>query len=142
MRSISPGMAGLLLLLILMGCNPSIKRPPGSGAREAAQSYYEAILQKDWPGAYAALDSSSRTRLTVSQYTRLGENYRRNLGFEPESIAIRAWDEQGNAATVHVIWTGTALNKTHHFKDAIRLQLSEEGWRIVLPTSFGQKRTR
>jgi hypothetical protein len=95
-------------------------------------------LGKDWPKAYSALHPNSRSRLSADQFARLAEKYRNSLGFEPEAVHIRAWDEQGAEATVHIVLTGQATAKGHRYKDAIRLQRGGEVWGIILPQNFGR----
>lgn len=89
---------GLFLLGSLVGCSRTPERPPGTGAKEAVQVYYEALLHKDWPKAYSTLHANSRSRLSADQFSRLAENYRNSLGFEPEAVHIRAWDERSAEA--------------------------------------------
>jgi hypothetical protein len=65
--------SGLLVMAVLAGCSRSPTTPAGTGAREAAQGYYEAIIHRDWPKAYAALDPECTKGLTLDQFTRMGE---------------------------------------------------------------------
>lgn len=129
---------GLLFLGSLAGCGRGPERPPGTGAKEAVQSYYEALLRKDWSKAYSTLHPNSRSRLNADQFARLAENYRSNFGFEPDAVYIRAWDERGAEAIVHVVLAGQARAKGHRYKDAIRLQRSDKGWGIILTLNFGR----
>lgn len=129
---------GLLLLGALAGCSRAPERPPGTGAKETAQSYYEALLQKDWSKAYSTLHPSSRSRLSADQFARLAQKYLSRLGFEPVAVHIRAWDERDTEATVHVFLTGRATAKSHRYKDAVTLNRSDGSWGVILPAYFGQ----
>ncbi len=133
---------GLLVGSLLTGCSRSPERPPGTGAKECAQGYYEALVQQDWPKAYAALDPQSQKRCTSQQFSRLAQSYRSGLGFEPDAVKIWAWDERGAEATAHVVLTGRAATKGHRYKDAVTLHRGGDGWRGVLPPSFGQAKKR
>jgi hypothetical protein len=129
---------GLLLLAGLAGCSRESAPAAGTGAREAAQDYYEALLQRDWKQAYAALDPESRKHCTQEQFTRLAEAYRRNLGFEPEQVHIQSCDENGSEAIAHVVLLGRTSSRSLRYKDGITLRNSAEGWRVILPQTFGR----
>lgn len=62
---------GLMLAGVLAGCSRSPQQPPGTGAKECVQGYYEAIIQHDWPKAYAALDPQSQGRCSSQQFSQL-----------------------------------------------------------------------
>jgi hypothetical protein len=125
-------------LFLLAGCGGAPERSPGTGAKEAAQGYFEALLHKDWSKAYNTLHPSSRSRLSGDQFARLAQTFLSGLGFEPDAVQIRAWDERGSEATAHVILTGKGKEKNQRYKDAISLQRIDEGWRIILPQNFGR----
>jgi hypothetical protein len=125
-------------LLLLAGCSRAPERPPGTGAKESVQSYYEALLHKNWSKAYSTLHPNSRSRLSADQFARLAQKYLSSLGFEPDAVHVRAWDEQGTEGTAHVVLTGQVAGKVHRYKDAITLQRSDDGWRVVLPPNFGR----
>lgn len=129
---------GLLLGSILIGCGRSPKEPPGTGARECVQGYYEALIQQDWMKAYAALDPQSQDRCSPRQFTELAQTYHNSLGFEPESVHVRACEERDGEATAHVVLTGRTATEGHRYKDGVVLRRSADGWRIVLPPNFGQ----
>src|SRR5262245_41583968 len=132
----------LLIAGFLIGCNRSPEQPPGTGARESTQAYYEAVIHQDWPKAYAALDPQSKQRFSSQQFSRLAQSYRTGLGFEPDVVYIRACEERGTDATAHVVLTGRAGTKSHRYKDAVTLRRGDSGWRVVLPANFGQARKR
>ena len=133
---------GLLVGGLLTGCSRSPDQPPGTGARECAQAYYEALIQQDWPKAYAALDPQSQRRCASAQFSRLAQSYRSGLGFEPDAVQVWACDERGVEATAHVVLTGRTATKGHRYKDAVILHRGDDGWRVVLPSNFGQGKKR
>src|SRR5579883_1485099 len=132
----------LLVACLLIGCSRSPEQPPGTGARESTQAYYEAVIQKDWPKAYAVLDPQSQQRISSQQFSRLAQSYRTGLGFEPDAVHVRACEERGNDATAHVILTGRGGTKGHRYKDGLTLRRVGDGWRVVLPPNFGQASKR
>ena len=132
----------LLVGGFLIGCSHSPEQPPGTGAKECAQGYYEALIRQDWPKAFACLDPESKKRSSSSQFSRLAQSYRSGLGFEPDTMHVRACEERGTDATAHVVLTGQAGTKSHRYKDAVALRRGDSGWRVVLPANFGQARKR
>ena len=127
---------------LLIGCSHSTGQSPGTGAKECAEAYYEALIQQDWPKAFAALDPQSQERCARQQFSRLAQSYRSGLGFEPDAVHVRACDERGTAATAHVVLTGRAGTKAHRYKDGVTLRLRDDGWRVVLPSNFGLGKKR
>jgi hypothetical protein len=83
-------------------------------------------IQEDWPAAYAAPDLPSRRRCT-SQRFNLAQNYRSDLGFEPETIHVSACEERGTKATAHVVLTGGTATKAFCCKDEIVLSRDDNG---------------
>jgi hypothetical protein len=140
---VAHGKWGLCLLAaaLLAGCNEKSVSPADSGARETVQSYFEALIQRDWQRAYSILDSKSRERVTRDQFVQLAKNYR-DLGFEPEAVKLRSCEEHGNEAIAHVFLTGKMQKKDGRYKDAVVLRRTEKGWGIVLSADFGRTRTR
>jgi hypothetical protein len=130
-------LAAVIVLVALAGCRKGAQHPPGSGSKDAAKAYYEALIKKDWPKAYANLHAESRSRLGADEFARLAQSYRAGLGFEPEAVQIRAWDEQGAEATVHITFTGAATGRTQRYKDGISLKRGDDGWGVILPQDFG-----
>ena len=132
----------LLAGSLLIGCSRSLEQPTGTGAKECAQAYYDTLIKQDWPRAYAILDPESRERCASHRFSRLALSYPSGLGFEPDTVHIRACDERGTEATAHVILTGRAGVNAHRYKDAITLHRGEDGWRVVLPSNFGKAKKR
>ena len=114
--------------------------PPGTGTEQAVRGYFEALLRQDWAEAYAALDPGGRARCTPEQFARLAANYRRDLGLEPEAVAVRSCDERGAEAVAHVTIRGRAGARLRFYKDAITLRRGGAGWGVVLPANFGRGR--
>lgn len=135
MRRILPVLGFLFAALI--GC--AREGPPtGTGAREAAAAFFEAIVRRDWPTAYAGLHPVSRRGLDSATFTRKAQTYRAALGFEPAKVVVRSCDEQGERATVHMLLTDANDSRRHSYREAIALQRSTDGWRIVLHKGFGR----
>ena len=126
----------LLLVALLIGCRKNAAAPARDGAKEIVQTFYEALLQRDWPTAYAKLDMESRARVPMDQFDRLARQYAAGLGFEPTAVQIRHWDEQGDEATASVVLIGQAGDKTHRYKDGITLNRRDDGWRSRAPRKF------
>jgi hypothetical protein len=127
----------ILVGSFLFGCGPVSEDHKGTGAKHCAQNYFQAIVDQDWSKAYAALNESSQRRWNAKQFAELARKYRRDIGFEPDQVFIRACEEQGSEATAHVVLTGPSTAKDGRSKDALVLRRSETGWRVVLPTTFG-----
>jgi hypothetical protein len=128
-----------LVFLVMCGCGVA-PSPKDSGARAAAQTFYEALLSQDWPRAYDALHPDNRARYNLAQFTNLARTYRQSLGFEPIAVHIRSCDEHGAEATVHVVLTGRSGARARQYKDALILRTSAVGWGAILPPRFGQTR--
>lgn len=131
-----------VVAVAMFGCGRGTSMPPGTGAKEAAQSYFDALIRQDWPKAYAALDPPSRGWCSPDQFARLARTYRSNLGFEPGAVQVRACEERGAEATAHVVLTGRAATKDRRYKDAITLRRQDGGWYVILPPNFGQAMRR
>jgi hypothetical protein len=129
----------LLLATIAVGCTSSPATREGTGAKEAVEGYYQAIVQRDWPRAYAALHADSRARCGPERFALLAENYRHALGFEPQKVHVRSCEEQGAKATAHFALIGRGASGQRRYKDAVVLRQSEGGWGVVLPQDFGQR---
>jgi hypothetical protein len=132
----------LLIGSVLIGCSPRPEVPSGTGARECAQNYYQALVHRDWSAAYAVLDTDSRKRWRQAQYSQLAQDYCRELGFEPQAVYVRACEERDTEATAHVVLTGRSGARDQRHKDALLLRRGNDGWRVVVPPNFGRARKR
>ncbi len=132
----------MVALLAAAGCRWAPPPAAGTGAHEAVQGYYEALLRQDWPRAYAALHPDRRARCSAEQFARLAAQYRRNFGFEPQRVQVRSCEEHGLEAIAHVLFTGRAAAHHRSYKDGITLRRTATDWGVVLPAHFGQVRTR
>jgi hypothetical protein len=128
---------GVVLAAGVVGCGRAPTPPAGTGAREAAQTYAEAIVRRDWARAYSALGEETRGRYTLGQFTRAAEGYRRHLGMEPTSVRIEACEENGREAVAHFAFIGRDAHRPRRFKDALVLRQGGGGWGVVLPSDFG-----
>ena len=58
------------------------------------RGFFGAIIDRDWPGAYAILDPDSRRNLTPQeQFAARAEAYRKYLKFEPTAVRIPICEE-------------------------------------------------
>jgi hypothetical protein len=128
-----------LLLAGLAGCSWGTAPPPGTGAKEAAQTYFEALVRREWPRAYAALHPESQKYCSLAQFTTFAESYRRTLGFEPEAAHVRSCEERGPEAIAHVVLTGRRASQARRYKDGVQLRESAGKWQVVLPRDFGRR---
>ena len=133
-------LAALFLSVAAAGCGKAPGGNAGTGAEAAVGSYFGALVQKDWPAAYAALHPESRKRWDAEQFARLAQHYRKGLGFEPEEFQIRSCEEQGSEAMAHVVLQGHSGAKQRTFKDAVAVRRSGTAWGVVLPAHFGEGR--
>jgi hypothetical protein len=127
----------LAIVAALTGCNEAPAPVAGTGAAEAAQDYYEALLRKDWPRAYALLDQASRNRIPA-QPLGLALRQLRPLDFEPTAVYVRACEENADGAIAHVVLTGQAAGRQRFYRDTLVLRRDSGGWRVVLSAKFGQ----
>jgi hypothetical protein len=130
-----------VLLAALAGCGRSDVPPRvKTGAEDAAREYFEALVNRDWPAAYRALDAKSQAGCSREQFARLAENYRRGLGFEPAEVHVQSCDERGDEAVAHVNLKGQAGSSPRVYRDAVGLRRGPAGWAVVLPGRFGRTR--
>ena len=128
----------LLIAVTLAGCGRATA-PAGTGAEQIAQRYYESIVRQDWPAAYAVVHPESRRHYSAEQFARLAQQYRRNLGFEPDGARVRSCEEHETEAVAHVVLTGRTASPRKYHKDALTLRPNGTEWAVVLPPHFGQR---
>ena len=116
------------------GCG-SKAAPVDTGAREVVQGYFEAVLKQDCDLAHGLLDADSQRRFPRPNFAALVKKYG-ELGFEPQSIKIRSCDEQGDRAIAHVSLIGKSAGKERRYRDAVSMQKTESGWRVILPKNL------
>jgi len=127
----------LLAAILAAGCRAKPTGPAGTGAKEKAFEFFDAIRRRDWPTAFAATHPNGRLNLSAEAFTRLAEQYRRSIGFEPEQVFVTACDEQAETATAHIVYQGHAVLKQRH-KDGITLRRDGDGWGVMLPANLGR----
>jgi hypothetical protein len=130
--------AGIILLVVLFGCNRAPAPPPGTGAREAVRDYYEGLMRQDWQQAYGLVHPEIKKRMMLEKFTRLAQTYHRNLGFNPDQLNVQSCEENGTEAIAHIALMGQAASKQRRYKDAVVLRQSAEGWRVVPSATFGR----
>ncbi len=121
-----------LLMVLTAGCGKRSEPPADTGAREAVQTYFEALIHRDWHQAYSLLDADSKMRCNQELFARLAQNYQRNLGFDPAKVIVQFCQENGDEATAHVVFAGGGRRR-----GAVILRHTEAGWGVVLPSNFG-----
>lgn len=129
-------------VLALAGCGPA-SPPVGTGARAAVVAYYEALMERDWSRAYAALHPDVRNQWSESEFAVRARHYYERLGFVPEKLQVRSCEEQGGRGVAHVVLVGhTAARpqRSRQARDAVILQTADDEWGIVLPRDFGRDR--
>ena len=126
----------VLVLCVFAGCRSAPRQPSGTGAKETAQRFFEAIVSKDWTSAYGLLTSESKGRVSSDQFAKMAQQYRQSVGFEPANVYITACEEHGREAMAHVTISGKGAHRSR-FKDAIPLK-SDGTWGVSLPSNFGR----
>ena len=129
----------VLLFLAATGCGRSSESStPDTGSRESVRGFYDAIIRRDWPGAYSLLHPDAAKGLSAQEFGRRAESYRGKLGFDPARVAVRTCEEHGDDATARVALSGPGGNR-HTYEDNLFLRRHEGQWRVTLPPRFGQK---
>jgi hypothetical protein len=131
------GLTWLAAAVAVGGCAPSPPAQTGTGAREAAQGFFEAVAREDWSRGYALLADESRAKVGPDRFARLAGAYRRGLGFEPDAVQLTACDEDGPRAVAHATLSGRGPGR-HRYKEAAVLRRGESGWGVILPADFGR----
>ena len=132
----------LLLFAAVAGCNQAPLPPEGTGAAEAAQEFYLAMLSGDWAKAYAALDPASRQHMPEQEFSRKARSQRLAIGFEPKEIHVRSCEEHGREAIAHVVLIGETASGRRLYKDDVVLHRGMSGWGVVLSAHFGQSQAK
>ena len=125
------------LLFALAGCGRAPEGPTGTGAEQVVRDYWEALLRRDWRGAYATLLPASRRKCRIEEFTRRGELYLRRLGFDPKEVRLRSCEEHGDEAIARVVLLGQAGAGQRLLQGRCHARRGEAGWGIVLPQRFG-----
>ncbi|MBN9117648.1 MAG: hypothetical protein J0I06_00500 [Planctomycetes bacterium] len=132
--------AAALALALVVGCGgKSEPTAPDTGARAAAEAFFGALVANDPPGAYAQLDPDSKRRVSAERFAALAGAYLKNVGFPVEKVHVRASEEQGDGATVHVTLQGHSAGHSRRYSDGATLRRAGGRWGVVLPANFGQK---
>jgi hypothetical protein len=130
----------LAWVVLFAGCSRTAVPPAGTGAREAALNYYSALVEADWPRAYAALHPDAQARWNPEQFARLGQRYRLELGMEGGTVQVRSCEEHGADAIAHVVLTGRSTARSGRHKDGVVLRRSASGWGVLPPQRIGAPR--
>jgi hypothetical protein len=129
----------LSITVMTIGCGGRSSASPDSGAKQSAERYFQALIRRDWPASYEALDSASKKRVTLTEFTRRAETYLSGLKLSPSAATVGAVQEGETTATVHVAITGRGGHGYRRFKDTVSLRKEGTDWKIELPRSFGRR---
>ena len=132
----------LCMFAAMAGCSSPAPLPEGTGAAEAAQEFYQAMLREDWASAYAALDPASRQHLSEQDFARQGRAQRTALGFEPKELHVRSCQEQNDGAIAHIVVVGEAPAGPRVYKDDVVLHRGASGWGVRLSSHFGRPQAK
>jgi hypothetical protein len=125
-----------------VGCGPVSSSPSGSGASEAAERYFSALVGRDWAAAYGCLDEAAKAKWPDDQFRTRAAAFRSDWGFEPEAVRVRSCDEHGDEAVAHVVLSGMGKDGHTQWKDAVALRRGPAGWLVIPPANFGKSRAR
>ena len=129
----------LVAVMLVAGCGgPTDPAPPDTGAKAAGEGFFSALVANDPARAYALLDPDTRKRVSADQFATLARTYLRRVGFPVEHVYVRASEEQGDRATVHVTLTGNGGGHTRRYADGVTLRREAGVWSVVLPVTFGK----
>jgi hypothetical protein len=120
------------------GCSAPPAAPAGTGASEAAEAFFTALVARDWPTGHTALDDATRAKWPLDTFRTKAAAFRADWGFDPESVHVKSCDERGDEATAHVVLSGKGKDGHRQLKDAVVLHRGASGWRIFLPENFGK----
>lgn len=134
---------GLLMIGIcsmLFACRSQTTAPEAeTGARQVVIAYFEALAHQDWHAAYQQLHPDTQKSIDRAAFERRARVYCKRLEFPIGKVLVRSCDEQGEKAVAQVILTDVAGSMKHRFREGAILQQAPGGWRLVLPSNFGQK---
>lgn len=123
-------------LALIIGCSQPKAQVTGTGARDAALQFARAIVAKDWDRAFSLTHPDSR--LSAGQFATLAHQYRSQFRFEPTSVQITACEEHSDTALAHLVYAGRSSHQ--RFKETLVLKPLQDGWGVVLPSTFGRRR--
>lgn len=126
-------LAGIIGLALGCGTVPAPSR--GTGAREAALGFFEAVIDSDAERAYAYLSDRSKAQ-SLPQFAARARSYCRHTDIEPKEVKVTSCDELDTQAVAHIV----LVNGSKRYKDAALLHREATDWKITLPAHFGQKR--
>ena len=128
----------ILAALFASGCGSESSERVDTGSTQVAQNFFTALREQQWDLAYDLVHIDCKVRVGGAQFRQLAGAYRKQIGFEPESVVVRSCEESGGEAKAHIAFRGRAGTDQKFFKDAIRLKQQGEKWFVVLSSTFGQ----
>jgi hypothetical protein len=129
------------LAFMLVGCGPVASSPAGTGASEAAERYFAALVGRDWANAYGCLNDATKAKFPSDSFRAKAAVFRADWGLEPEAVQVRSCDEHGTEAVAHVVLSGKGKDGHKQWKDVVALRKGPDGWKVILPANFGKVRT-
>ena len=125
------------------GCGTDPAAPSArakTGAEAVAKSYFEALVRKDWPGAYKTLSAESKASCGSDQFAKLAEKQLGGLGFEPSEVRLHSCDERTDEAIAHASLKGRVGSSQRFRKQTVALRREGGTWAVVLPSAFGRSK--
>lgn len=136
--------AGWLVLMLAPlagdGCGGPDPPPAGTGAREAAVAFLEAVSARDWPAAHERLTPEARGLESAAAFGRRADAYRRGWGFEPAGVRVRACEEHGDSAIAHLTVVGR--KPSEQFREALALRRAGGAWTVTPPAALTRSPAR
>jgi hypothetical protein len=133
------GSAGILAVLLLVGCSVPAPAPEDTGARKAVTDFFEPLITQDWQRGFAVLVPDKKKNQTLEQFKAQALAYRKRIGFDPELVHIRSCEEHNTDATAHLSLIGHVLGQRRMFRESVRLQRRGSDWFVVPPNHFGAR---
>jgi hypothetical protein len=140
-RNLSCNWLAWILAIPLLGCGDSgsVEKSVDTGSRNAVNNFFNGLIEKKWSQSYDQLSPEGKKKNSLEQFTRKATSWRKNLGFEPQSVFIQSCEERPNEAIAHVSIIAASGSQRTRFKEAISLTRQDQNWYIVLPNNFGQR---
>src|ERR1700738_957902 len=67
--------ATVILVAVLAGCAPERAVPERTGASQCMHSFFQALVEKDWPRGYALLDPQSKRLWSERRFAQSASRY-------------------------------------------------------------------
>ena len=122
-----------IAVLFAVGCRSgSAPAPVDTGAKEIAVAWFTAMAAGNAADARAMLDSESLHRVSSDAFARQAAAYSKKVGYHVDRVHVQTCEENGDAATIHVVLIGRSGGHSRRFQDAVALRRSNGIWKVVL----------